>query len=625
MIAVYSFSTGGGEVQPIRLANALYKLRLSITVLEFLPADRNAGVRRMLDPGIPVVSCQDPYKLRQYIRDFGIDVFNSHHSSLQNFFADAFPDAPRPKHVAVTHGLYDLLSRQDLAWCLPKVYACVDHWVYVADKNLLPFKAFGLYDPERFTKLPNGMERPRITPVPRSDLGLAEDAFVLCLVSRAMVEKGWREAVEIVTTARKQCNRDIQLLLIGDGLEYDRLKQMRLPDYIHLLGFRHNPWDYLAASDMGLLPSRFKGESFPLTIIEAFFAGKPVLASDLGEIRNMLDGENGRMAGAVFALTDWHIPIDQVAKLIADFAADGNTLARAGEIARKKSVQFEIERIAGQYADLFSRCCQATSESRPMECLIPDISKSTSDSMPEPALRGNGICPICLRPTIYLAYNTENDWFNSYRCMHCNSLPRDRAVQYLLDRFYPDWRSRSLHESSPCNDLLEQRVQDYSASQYYPDQPLGEMVGKFRNEDLENLTFNDNCFDFIVALEVMEHLFHPDRALREMMRCVRPGGAVIFTTCPGDMEKSRPRTAIDQKTGRVTHLLRPVYHGNPVAEGSLMTWDFGRDFIKLIAEWSGVEPIVWSEENDRIGLPEGGLPWVFILPKKHEGRSLPAG
>ena len=72
-------------------------------------------------------------------------------------------------------------------------------------------------------------------------------------------------------------------------------------DFVHYLGFRSNIRDYFAASDIGFLPSRFKGESFPLVLIDCVLSGKPVLASDVGEIRYMLDSTDG-LAGELFDL-----------------------------------------------------------------------------------------------------------------------------------------------------------------------------------------------------------------------------------------------------------------------------------------------------------------------------------
>ena len=85
----------------------------------------------------------------------------------------------------------------------------------------------------------------------------------------------------------------------------------------HELHFSDKPWvpaypnvrDYFAASDMGFLPSRFKGESAPLVLIDCLLSGKPVLASDIGEIRHMLDSDDG-LAGELVDLEEWEIPVE---------------------------------------------------------------------------------------------------------------------------------------------------------------------------------------------------------------------------------------------------------------------------------------------------------------------------
>lgn len=46
----------------------------------------------------------------------------------------------------------------------------------------------------------------------------------------------------------------------------------------------------------------------------------------------------------------------------------------------------------------------------------------------------------------------------------------------------------------------------------------------------ERLPFEDESFDLIFAGEVIEHLVDTDGFMRELRRCLRPGGAVLITT-----------------------------------------------------------------------------------------------
>jgi SAM-dependent methyltransferase len=48
-------------------------------------------------------------------------------------------------------------------------------------------------------------------------------------------------------------------------------------------------------------------------------------------------------------------------------------------------------------------------------------------------------------------------------------------------------------------------------------------------EDATKLPFDDESFDLVVCVEVLEHLLRPDHAATEMLRVLKPGGVLVAT------------------------------------------------------------------------------------------------
>lgn len=51
----------------------------------------------------------------------------------------------------------------------------------------------------------------------------------------------------------------------------------------------------------------------------------------------------------------------------------------------------------------------------------------------------------------------------------------------------------------------------------------------FRPMDLEALEYPDSHFDGIACVETLEHLLHPERAITELYRVLKPGGRLVLT------------------------------------------------------------------------------------------------
>jgi SAM-dependent methyltransferase len=206
-------------------------------------------------------------------------------------------------------------------------------------------------------------------------------------------------------------------------------------------------------------------------------------------------------------------------------------------------------------------------------------------------IRNRGYCPICERSATFIA---RDAWLRDhYKCTRCRSIPRERALMAVLQQRFPNWRALTMHESSPGRRGASRRFAEecraYIPSHYFTGQPCGAMVGAYRCENLEQLTFADDSIDLHISQDVMEHVLRPERAFVEIARTLRPGGAHVFTTPLVNKEApTRMRVAVDA-SGAVSHLEPPAYHGNPIdAQGSLVTVDWGFDIVDHIAAACGL-------------------------------------
>lgn len=353
LMAGYGMSAGGGETFPIFLANLMKAQGYNVTFLDCNQTARNPAIRQKLRNDIAIVSNLE--ELNDIARDFSIDVIHSHHSWVDSSLLHLLRPETRAATVVTMHGMYELMEPQDAGHILPALTKQTAEIVYTAEKNLGAVKAHQLYDPDKMTRIDNALERYPFEPLEKQGIGIPDDAFVLTLVSRAVPEKGWHEAVQAVAHARTRSTRDIRLVLIGEGPAYDALKRNGVEDFIHLQGFRDNIRSYFAASELCFLPTRFKGESFPLVLIDAFHAGTPVLASAVGEIPYMLETAHGK-AGVLFELDeDGGIDTEALGTLIAALAEDAEGYQELKKNAATAAEKFDPERLCAEYGAVYQR------------------------------------------------------------------------------------------------------------------------------------------------------------------------------------------------------------------------------------------------------------------------------
>ena len=350
-IAVYALSAGGGESFPLNLANHLWQRGYAVTVINFRGQLTEDGVRRMLMPSIPLIELHRLEWIGMLLEDLGIELVHSHHAWVDVNLATFLTASSTIRHVVTMHGMYEMMERNQIDELLPRLER-IDAFVYTAEKNLTGFP-IDFRKKKTFVRIDNALPPKPLARLSRAEMALGNDDFVLCMVARAMPEKGWEEAIASVVWANAHSNRNIQLLLVGAGPEADKQEHLCQHPFVHFLGFRPNVREYFAIADAGFLPTRFKGESAPLVLIDCLLSGRPMLASSVGEIPYMLDSEHG-VAGIVFELEDWTISVERLGKLIADLANDNDKYCELLGRVPSAAAKFDFDEMVDKYENLYS-------------------------------------------------------------------------------------------------------------------------------------------------------------------------------------------------------------------------------------------------------------------------------
>lgn len=183
----------------------------------------------------------------------------------------------------------------------------------------------------------------------RAKLLGADGSTLVVTVARLAHQKAIDVLIEVARRALAE-NGKLRFAVVGDGPQRaDALgwaAAAGITDRIAFVGHSDQPQLYLAAADIFLLPSRW--ESLPLTIVEAFREGVPVVATCTGGVRELVDDS----VGAVENIEDAEAMARQVIRLAAD--ADLRKRLGANAMARSHEDRFIPERVYAQFEKLYS-------------------------------------------------------------------------------------------------------------------------------------------------------------------------------------------------------------------------------------------------------------------------------
>lgn len=240
-------------------------------------------------------------RIRKYIRDHHVMLVHSHTPRALLVTEAALVAGRRPVHVTTKHILNSPGDRR-FGW----IYALLDrillyfpdHLVPVSGKVYREIMSCPFMNPDRVTMIRNAIEQQSFRVAEqrescRSEFGLKPDTIVIGSSGRLEKVKRYDLMLRGFATVFERFPNS-KLMLIGDGSLKTGLEllahELRIADAVIWTGFRTDVPRLLAAMDIYIQTSVNEGLS--LSILEAMAAEKPVIITDVGGARELV--ENGK-------------------------------------------------------------------------------------------------------------------------------------------------------------------------------------------------------------------------------------------------------------------------------------------------------------------------------------------
>lgn len=349
---ITSLRTGGAERLVAELAQRHQAYGDEVEVLLF-DGTRTPLVEELKKSGIPVhalgkgfAAMSNPLllpALARFLRRHPFDFVHTHNTSCQILTAMV----PALTRVTTEHGTIN--RRRNWRWFKP-----IDRWMYgrygrivcVGEETRKTLSDW-LERPEldkKMSVIPNGIDLQRITSATPADDLAKQEGFKILMVSAFRPEKDQQTLIR----AMLQLPETYQLFLAG-GAEtpenqriMDDCKALAKGQRVHFLGVRSDVPNLLAAANAVVLSSRHEGMS--LSALEGMASGKPMIASDVEGMRDLVGG-----VGLLFPQGD----ADALAALIREVCENPEKAREIGRKCQERAMQYDIAETAKRYHALY--------------------------------------------------------------------------------------------------------------------------------------------------------------------------------------------------------------------------------------------------------------------------------
>lgn len=245
-----------------------------------------------------------------------------------------------------------------------KLYRTSEDWLTRYADAVVPNSAAGRdlliergIPPEKIRVIYNGVNRERLgvdrarATSHRARLGAAGDGHVVGILASLTPAKGHETLLRALAVAASR-RPGLRCAVIGDGPLRSRLEalaaELGIADRVVFFGNQRRVADFLAACDLLVSASR-DNEGCSNSILEAMALGVPVIATDLGGNRELVED---RVTGRLVPVGD-HLAL--AAALEAALADPTGRQTIAARARRMIESRFSLERMVRDYDNLYTR------------------------------------------------------------------------------------------------------------------------------------------------------------------------------------------------------------------------------------------------------------------------------
>lgn len=302
---------------------------------------------------------QLPFRLAALVRNWRPDII---HCRNWNTWLDSCAahliDRRRAKLVWSFHGFADgdnfPLRRRVISNMLARV---TDYLFAVCKDSAQRYAKVARVPAQRFDVIYNGVDCDKFTPPAdvtrlREELGLNTQEIIVTTVASLTPVKDHAKLLRAIALAhRLSPDVSTRFLFIGEGALrvslQSEIQNLGLEGKVNLLGNSDRVADYLAASDVFILPSRLEGMSN--AIMEAMATGLPVIANNVGGNPELVK------SGSTGILCEQNNDQD-MANAILQLAKDKTLREKMGMAARQRAEEvFSIASMMKAYENYYKR------------------------------------------------------------------------------------------------------------------------------------------------------------------------------------------------------------------------------------------------------------------------------